>query len=416
MTAPFSRRALLGSAALSPLGFLLRSRDGWAQEAPPTEPRAEVPVLLCVFLRGAADGLNIVVPHADDEYYRLRPSVAVPRPGEKRGAIDLDGRFGLHPRLSPLKAAFDAKELALIHAVGSPHRTRSHFEAQDYMETARVGERSASRGWLANYLAARPPAAGTVLRAVAVTSRSPLALRGYRDAVTSPNLRDFRLNGPGELDPVLAQGFRRLYAEDAQGLAERAGGRALVASEVVGKALGKRRRAAPGYGRDTQDFADVAKLIKANIGLETAWLDLGGWDTHRAQGSTENGELPRQLERLGRALAAFRADLGPLFQRVVVVVMSEFGRTARENGTGGTDHGHGNVMLVLGGSVQGGRVLGNLPALTADQLFEGRDVPVTTDFRDVLAEVTERHLHLPDASSLFPGYALEPQHRLGLFA
>jgi uncharacterized protein (DUF1501 family) len=284
------------------------------------------------------------------------------------------------------------------------------------METARVGERSASRGWLANYFASRPPVGAGVLRAVAVTSRSPLALRGYQDAVVAQNLRDFRLSGPSELTPVLAQGFRQLYAEDAQGLAERAGGRALAASEVVARALGKRRRAAPGYRRDAQDFADVAKLIKANVGLETAWLDLGGWDTHRGQGSSENGDLPRQLDRLGRALAAFRADLGPAFQRVVVVVMSEFGRTARENGTGGTDHGHGNVMLVLGGKVQGGRVLGTLPGLAADQLFEGRDVPVTTDFRDVLAEVTERHLQLKDASSLFPGYKLEPQHRLGLFA
>jgi uncharacterized protein (DUF1501 family) len=250
---------------------------------------------------------------------------------------------------------------------------------------------------------------------VAVTSRSPLSLRGYRDAVVAPNLRDFRLNGPNELEPVLSQGFRRLYAEDAPGLAERAGGRALAASEVVAKALGKRRRPGPGYSRDTQDFADVAKLIKADVGLETAWLDLGGWDTHRGEGSSENGELPRQLDRLARALAAFRADLGAAFQRVVVVVMSEFGRTARENGTGGTDHGHGNVMLVLGGKVQGGRVLGHMPALTADQLFEGRDVPVTTDFRDVLAEVTERHLLLPDATTLFPGYKLESQHRLGLF-
>ena len=415
MSARVSRRALVGGSVLSSLGFLLGSRDGRAEVAPPADTPADTPVLMCVFLRGAADGLSMVVPHADDEYYRLRPGIAVPRPGAKRGAIDLDGRFGLHPRLWPLKAAFDAKELALIHAVGSPHGTRSHFEAQDYMETAQVGEPSAARGWLARYLAARPPAFGTGLRAVAVTARSPLALRGYHDAVVAPRLRDFRLNGPSELTPVLAEGFRRLYTEAAQGLAESAGGRALAASEIVARALGKRRRAVAGYGRDMQDFADVAKLIKANVGLETAWLDLGGWDTHRAQGSTENGELPRQLDRLARALAAFRADLGPIFERVVVIVMSEFGRTARENGTGGTDHGHGNVMLVLGGKVQGGRVLGDLPGLSADQLFEGRDVPVTTDFRDVLAEVTERHLLLPDASALFPGYRLEPQHRLGLF-
>ena len=408
-----SRRALLGGSALSSLGFLLRPCTGFAQTAKPVEGLANSPVLLCVFLRGAADGLNIVVPHGEAEYYRLRPGIAVRPPSESGGAINLDGRFGLHPKLAPLKAAWDAKELALITAVGSPHPTRSHFEAQDYMETAAVGDRSASRGWLANYFASRPPANAQVLRAVAVSSRAPLALRGYHDAVSAPSLRNFRLNATRELEPVLSRGFRRMYAENAQGLAERAGGRALDASDVVAKALGKRGALPPGYARDTQDFADVAKLIKANVGLETAWLDLGGWDTHRAEGSSENGELPRNLERLGRALSAFRSDLGADFERVVVVVMSEFGRTARENGTGGTDHGHGNFMLLLGGKVRGGRVLGNLPGLAPDQLFEGRDVPVTTDFRDVLAELCERHLHLPDASALFPGFKLERQKRLG---
>ncbi len=412
-----SRRALLGGSVLSSLGFLLQPRAGWAERSRSVQGVANPPVLVCVFLRGAADGLNIVVPHAEPEYYRLRPSIAVPRPSEKGGAIDLDGRFGLHPRLAPLKAAYDAKELALITAVGSPHPTRSHFEAQDYMETAAVGDRAATRGWLARYLATRPVGDAAALRAVAVTSRPPLALRGYRDAVVAPNLKDFRLNAARPLEPVLSAGFRQLYAADASDLAERAGGRALGASDVVARVLGAERAgAAPGYGHDAQDFADVARLIKANVGLETAWLDLGGWDTHRQEGKSENGELPRQLERLGRALAAFRADLGPAFERVVVLVMSEFGRTARENGTGGTDHGHGNMMLVLGGKVHGGRVLGQLPGLAPEQLFEGRDVAVTTDFRDVLGEVCERHLRLPDASALFPGYQLDKQRRLGFLA
>lgn len=412
VSARISRRGLLGASALSSLGFLLEARSGRAAEPLATTPTS--PVLLCVFLRGAADGLNVVVPHGDADYYRMRPRIAVPKPGEQGGAIDLDGRFGLHPRLAPLKAAFDAKELALVHAVGSPHPTRSHFEAQDYMETAAVGNRAATHGWLASYLQTRPAAGAGVLRAVAISGRAPLALRGYRDAVVAPNLRDFRLHG----SEALANGFRRLYEANLAGLAERAGERALDASEIVKRALGKQRRGASNnaYPRDAQDFADVAKLVKAGVGLETAWIDLGGWDTHRAQGGAENGELPRQLDRLGRALAAFRADLGADFERVVVVVMSEFGRTAYENGTAGTDHGHGNVMLLLGGNVQGGRVLGNFPGLAADQLFEGRDVPVTTDFRDVLAEVCERHLRLPDASALFPGYPLERRRRLGLWA
>jgi len=396
---------------------LLQARSGRADDAVAAGAAATpgTPVLLCVFLRGAADGLNVVVPHADPDYYRLRPSIAVPRPGEKGGVLDLDGRFGLHPRLAPLKAAFDAKELALVHAVGSPHPTRSHFEAQDYMETAAVGDRSASHGWLGRYLAMRPPATAGLLRAVALSVRTPLSLRGYPDAVVAANLRDFRLSTSSALGPLLSEGFRRLYDADAKTLAEHAGQRALAASDVVRRVLGKQRRGA-GYAHDAQDFADVARLIKADVGLETAWIDVGGWDTHRYEGSTENGDLPRQLERLGRALAAFRADLGPAFERVVVLVMSEFGRTARENGTGGTDHGHGNFMLLLGGKVQGGRVLGNLPGLAADQLFEGRDVPVTTDFRDVLAEVCERHLKMPDASALFPGYKLDKQRQLGFLA
>lgn len=413
MTHTCSRRALLGASALSSLGFLLRTRSASADAA---EAAPGTPVLVCVFLRGAADGLNIVVPHGEDEYYRIRPTIAVPRPGARGGAVDLDGRFGLHPRLAPLKEAYDAKQLALIHAVGSPHPTRSHFEAQDYMETAAVGVPAAARGWLAGYLATRPPAGAGTLRAVAVSGRSPLALRGYRDAVAVPSLRDFKLRGNDQLEAKLSDGFRRLY-DVKSGLAEHAAERALDATEIVRRALGKQRRGGnPLYTRDGQDFADVARLIKANIGLETAWLDLGGWDTHRQEGSSENGDLPRQLDRLGRALAAFRADLGPAFERVVVLVMSEFGRTARENGTGGTDHGHGNCMLVLGGNVQGGRVLGNFAGLQTDQLFEGRDVPVTTDFRDVLAEVCQRHLHLADPSALFPGFKLDAQRRLGLFA
>ncbi len=405
-----SRRSLLRSSLLSSAGFMLDARTGHAAES----ARA-APVLLCVFLRGAADGLNIVVPHADAEYYRLRPSIAVPPPGKERGAIDLDGRFGLNPRLEPLKAAFDAKELAVVHAVGSPHPTRSHFEAQDYMQTAAVGDRSAAHGWLGRYLSLRPSPNGDVLRALALSSRTPLSLRGYRDALVAESLKDIRLGVRGSLEPVLSQGFRRLYDAPDPRLAERAGRRALSASEQVARVLSEQKRGGK-YPRDAQEFADVAKLITADVGLETAWIDLGGWDTHRYEGSSYRGELPKQLDRLGGALAAFRADLGPDFERVLVVVMSEFGRTARENGTGGTDHGHGNVMLLLGGKVQGGRVLGSFPGLATEQLFEERDVPVTTDFRDVLAEACEQHLGLADASPLFPGYSLEKGRRLGFLA
>jgi uncharacterized protein (DUF1501 family) len=181
----------------------------------------------------------------------------------------------------------------------------------------------------------------------------------------------------------------------------------------VERALAGQSNAAK-YPRDARQFAEVARLIKADVGLESAWIDLGGWDTHRQQGSS-SGALPRQLERLSRALAAFRADIGAHLERVLVVVMSEFGRTARQNGSGGTDHGHGGVMLLLGGTVKGGRVLGSFPGLAADQLYEGRDLAVTTDFRDVLAEICEQHLHLADATPLFEGFRRDKARRLGLF-
>jgi uncharacterized protein (DUF1501 family) len=399
-----SRRSLLGASLLSSFSLLLDARSGRAAAG------AKNPVVVCVFLRGAADGLHAVVPHAHDEYYALRRTLAVPRPTAKGGAIDLDGQFGLHPRLEPLKALYDAGELALVHAVGSPHPTRSHFAAQDYMETAQVGTRNASEGWLARYLRAKPAGQDSLVRAVALASRAPLALRGHPDAIIAPRLRGFRLDSSEKLEPALSHGFERLYRADAAELAERAGGRALLATSELRRVFKRKPRAA--FQRDTQEFADVAQLIRADIGLETAWIDLTGFDTHRAQ----DGDLPRRLSRLARGLAAFRADLGQELERVVVVVMTEFGRTARENGTGGTDHGHGSVMFLLGGKVKGKRVYGNFPGLLPEQLYEGRDLAVTTDFRDVLAELCERHLGARDVASLFPGHRLEPTSRLDFLA
>lgn len=403
-----SRRAVLGASLLSSLGWLLTPRAGRA-ERPAAEPLRGGPVLVCVFLRGAADGLNVVVPHADEEYYRIRPTIAVPRPGQKAGAVDLDGRFGLHPELARLKPAYDAGELALIHAIGSPHPTRSHFEAQDYMETGAVGDRSVTQGWLARYLTSQPAPGHGPLRAVALATRSPLALRGYPDAIATPSLHGLRIDGGAGLSPVLERGFRRLYAEQGDKPAGRATQRALDTSQLVERALRREKNRAR-YPKDARSFAELARLIKADVGVETAWLNVGGWDTHRRQ----SGDLSRLLDRLGGALAAFRADLGAAFERVVVVVMTEFGRTARENGTAGTDHGHGSAMLVMGGKVKGGRVLGDFPGLAPDQLHQGRDLAVTTDFRDLLAELGEAHLGLTDAAPLFPGYRLERRRRLGV--
>jgi uncharacterized protein (DUF1501 family) len=415
----FSRRTALAALTAGTAG-LLGTRFAQAQITLSTEPKAQQRQLLCVFLRGAADGLNIVVPHGSAEYYALRPSIAVPEPGKPGGALDLNGHFGLHPRLAPLKAAYDAHQLALITAVGSPHPTRSHFEAQDYMETGAVGVQSVQEGWLSRYLAlhAQPAGAAAEMRAVALSARTPLALRGYADTVSVRSLKQFKLTVPGPLRSTLEQAFVKAYAEgDAP--ATRAGRHALEVSARLRNVVRGDYSPENGaiYQKEAEPFADVARLIKADVGLETAWIDLGGWDTHKQEGASDKGELPKHLDQLGRALAAFRADLGPRFENVLVVVMSEFGRTAHENGTGGTDHGHGNVMLVLGGRVKGGHVYGKFPGLAAEHLYEGRDVPVTTDYRDVLAEITRKHLGLADSSALgtlFPGYTLDRKRELGL--
>lgn len=403
-----SRRALL-LGGLASGGLLLEPASTRASE------RGKPPVLVCVFLRGAVDGLSVLVPYTDDEYYRVRPSIAIPAPGRRGGAIDLDGRFGLHPSLEPLKAAYDAQELALVHAAGSPHPTRSHFEAQDYMESGVVGQRAVTQGWLGRCLAARAAAPEVALRAVALTSRRPLALGGLQEALVVPDLRSFRLRASTELEPVLKLGFEQLYRPDSAVLAERVGGQALSTSSRVRRALRTNAIPLASYPRQGRDFSDVARLIKADVGLEAAWLELGGWDTHRGQGDAQGGELARRLQVLGQALATFRADLGAELERVVVLVMSEFGRTVRENGTGGTDHGHGSVMLALGGAVKGGRVLGTFPGLSVDELHEGRDLRVTTDFREVLAEVCRHHLGVSDPSPLFPAYALGQAPPPGLF-
>jgi uncharacterized protein (DUF1501 family) len=399
---PLSRRAALSLLAAGSLE--LATRSARAEAAPVADARN---LLVCVFLRGAADGLNIVVPYADRDYYRLRPTIAVARPGKPNGALDLDGRFGLNPRLQSLKPAYDAGELALVHAIGSPHPSRSHFEAQDAMQTATPGEHSANQGFLARYLGAKPAASPSAIRAVAFAERVPLALRGYEDALSLQRLEQLRTTGEASFGSVLGDGFAKLYA-DGSARATRSGKRALdVAARLRSLTQGPYTpEGSVTYEPGARPFAELARLVKAEIGLETAWIDLGGWDTHKYEGGAERGDLPKRLDTLGKALAAFRADLGPRFERVVVLVMTEFGRTAAENGTGGTDHGHGSAMLVLGGRVRGGKVYGDFRGLAPEMLYERRDLAVTTDFRVLFAEILEKHLGLRDAARAFPGFSL----------
>ena len=393
-----------------------------------------------VFQRGAADGLAMVPPFGERAYYAARRTVAIAAPGGGRGgvALDLDGFFGLHPELRPIYPLFFHKELAVVHACGSPHPTRSHFDAQEFMETALPGERSRV-GWLnrlleetacrscgrtladpaahvADHAAGQSALAEGVspLRGVAIGGRLPRALQGPYPAVAIDDVERF-----GIADRSLELAFSELYRDDRGDVIAAAAGESFAAVERLRRADPARYRPRAGVEYPGSDFGrsllQVAQLIKADVGLEVAFVDIDGWDTHLAQGAT-HGQLALQLRELALGLRAFVDDLGSRMEDVVLITMSEFGRTVAENGAGGTDHGHGNCMLVLGGGVAGGRVLGEWPGLEREQLHEARDLAITTDFRDVFAEIVSRHLGADRLDRVFPGYPLDSSRFRGVLA
>ena len=364
-------------------------------------------VLVVVFQRGAMDGLNAVVPYSDDRYYQARPTLAIRRPGNgDDGVLDLDGQFGLHPALTPLKRFWDEKSLAIIHAAGSPDSTRSHFDAQDFMESATPGDKGTRDGWLSRYLETHHEADATPLRSVSIGSKLPRSLQGSAGAVAINRLSEFSM--PRQ-SPVLEDAFRSMYedvgsAAKTEGLISKASGDTFAALELVKGIDAASYRPANNARYPRGELGDalrqVAQMIKADVGVEVAFIEMGGWDTHAGQAPRLNG----LLGQFGGALAAFAADLGSRLQDVVVLTMSEFGRTARENGNRGTDHGHANAMFALGGNVEGGKIYGKWPGLGSDQLFEGRDLALTTDFRDVFAEVLSRHMQADNLKPVFPNF------------
>lgn len=405
-----TRRAFVkqGGVALVSFGlaprFLLR-----AAHAAPGGGRPKV--LVAIFQRGAADGLNIVIPHGDPAYARSRPTIAVPAParGAEDRALDLDGFFGFHPSLAPLRPIFTRGELACVHAVGSPDTTRSHFDAQDFMEAGTPGVKSTSDGWLNRCLQHGPARAeASVFRGVALLPILPRSLQGPVAALAVPSLDAFDLRAGGDVH----RGFESLYRDAVRDFLS---GTAQATFEAVKQLRAARPTARPpehGAVYPRGRFGDVlrqtAQLIKADLGLEVAFVEVGGWDHHVAEGGAR-GQLAARLEEFGQGLAAFWQDLGERRADVVVLTMTEFGRTVRENGNAGTDHGHATVMFVLGGPVRGGKVYGRWPGLAPEQLFEGRDLARTTDFRDLFAEVAVRHLGVPWTAPLFPGYQIRPE-------
>lgn len=395
------RRAFIKGSALAMFGA--GRAPMWLARAA-TAPAKGRKVLVAVFQRGAADGLNMVVPFGEQLYYDLRPGIAIPRPSQENGALDLNGFLGLHPALAPLKPLFDRKELAIVEAVGSPDATRSHFDAQDYMESGTPGIKATRSGWMNRSLGQEEPV--SPLRAVSMGAALPKVLRGTNPAVAVRDLRDF-----GVKDQSANLALNGMYTRSADARLEGAGKATFEAADIIASLLKEPYSPAPGAeyppGRFGESLRQIARLIKAGVGLEVAFTDIGGWDHHVNEVGARalQGPLANLLKEFGAGIAAFHADLGEQTEQVVLVTMSEFGRTVRENGSRGTDHGHANVMFVLGGKVRGGEVYGRWPGLAADRLYEGRDLAVTTDFRDVLGALVKEYPGNSDLSSVFPGYA-----------
>ena len=375
-------------------------------------------ILIVLFQRGAADALNTVVPHGDADYYALRPTIAIPRPAARAGAaLDLDGFFGLHPALAPMRPLWERGMLAPIHAVGSPSATRSHFDAQDYMESGTPDVKNTPDGWLNRYLAARGTCAEceakapTPFRAVTMTEQTPRILAGPAPVIAMSSLDDFTIRATGSD----AERLEALYRTGRADIIHGAGAETFDAVKMLRAA--NPRRYQPEHGAEYprsqfgQRLLQIAQLIKADVGLEIAFADVGGWDTHVNQGGA-TGQLANRLGDFAGAVAALTTDLGDRMGDVVILTMTEFGRMARQNGNGGTDHGHAGAMFVLGGSVKGGKVYGRWPGLAREQLYEGRDLALTTDFRSVFGEVVRSHQGIGSPSALFPGFAASD--RLGV--
>ena len=434
----------LASIGLEPvLGPMFLRQTAFGAE---TTAQTRKKTLICIFQRGAADGLNIVVPHGDADLYRHRPGLAVQRPGSgapQNSAIDLDGFFGLHPALAPFVPIYKSGHLAAVHACGSPDTTRSHFDAQDYMESGAPGNKRVADGWLARTVMACPEDRAKLaareaspFRAVALGGDHglPRSLQGDAGALAIPDLHSFGIGVPemagGRRKDGKANGARRDIvnggAQATSAPSAIAGGFETLYDNAVGDVLhgtGKEsfeaiavlNKITPGSyvpangavypgGRFGESLKQIAQLVKAGVGVEVAFAEMGGWDTH----TNQPNRLTQQLREFGQGVAALYNDLGDTMNDVVILTMSEFGRTVRQNGNNGTDHGHATCFFALGGPVNGGRVLCKWPGLAPEQLYENRDLALTTDFRAVFGEVAVRHLGARNLQKIFPNYTGTP--------
>jgi uncharacterized protein (DUF1501 family) len=379
-------------------------------------------ILICIFQRGAVDGLSMVVPYGDPHYYENRQEISLAAPSQSAGdtgVLDLDGYFGLHPALAPLLPLYKAGHLAPIQACGSPNSSRSHFTSQDLMESGVDEDLSVQDGWLNRLMGLCPEDAAnqSAFRSVSMTSVVPRSFQGPQDCMAIRDLDTFGMAGDIVVPMASggsSDGFESMYAGAVDTVLHGAGKESFDALDLLKKVRGQNYTPAngaaypeAGFGRNLRQ---IAQLIKADVGLQVAFAEMDGWDTHANQGNAK-GQLANRLGIFSQSLAALHQDLGDRMNDVVVVTMSEFGRTVKQNGNRGTDHGHGTCFFTLGGSVKGGKVYGDWPTLAPDRLFESRDLAITTDFRDIFGEICARHLSLPMAgmAPLFPQYSVDQQ-------
>ncbi|MBC8506185.1 MAG: DUF1501 domain-containing protein [Anaerolineales bacterium] len=425
MTKTITRREFLTlGAALPIVAAAPNNLSSWLPRLTVFSPLGvETPgdILVLIFQRGAMDGLSAVIPFTESEYYNQRPTLAIPEPkmGDDLTSIDLDGSFGLHPALRSLKDIWDDGGLAVVHACGSPDPTHSHFDAMDYMERGTPGEKSLTSGWLARHLKTAAWENGSPFRAVGIGSMLPSSLRGPVPALALQSITDFHLGGRirnhalVDFQAALSGLYQTAPTDEIISTISEINNLS-TAADLTFNATGMLESAIQGEYQPSsgalypessfgQAMLQVAQLIKADLGLEIAAVDIGGWDTHVNQGSTE-GQFADLLTDLAGGISALYQDLGDLNKRVTIITMSEFGRRLSENGNAGSDHGHGNVMFVLGGGVNGGKVYTDWPGLSSDELYGPGDLDITTDFRDVLGEIVQKRLLNDSLEEIFPGY------------
>lgn len=405
-----SRKAFLKQAglALFSIGvggiptFIARAAesDKWLR------PYKKKKVLLFIFQRGAMDGLMAVSPFTDDNLKKSRPTLFMDAAkASKTPLIDLDGKFGLHPSLKAFESLYKEKRLAIVHGMGSPNNSRSHFDAQDYMESGTPFNKGTASGWL-NRAAGLLGHDATPFRAVSMTSAMPRSFYGDNEAVAISNLKDFSLPGKGNIN-LAAKSFEDLYDETSSSILSKTGKESFDAVKMLNKANVRNNAPANGAIYPISPLGNalkqIAQLIKMDVGLEVAFAESGGWDTHFNQG-TDSGAFARNVADLGNSINALWTDLGTMQDDVTIMTATEFGRTVKQNGSGGTDHGRASCCFILGNDVNGGKVHGTVQPLVPENLADGRDLAVTTDFRSIFSEVANKHLLINNDSILFPDW------------